>query len=140
MIAIHDRYQLGCWGNDSYVTKYNLPAIDCGTTDASLNNVTSWYLNPDAIHDFDNRIEHVLTHKNELLPNSPQWKDLSDYIFAFNIENEAEGHLNNNIAPVPEWWCDRSKFMRGIMGNSKVLISTGTHFPPVLQLSSFHVM
>jgi hypothetical protein len=33
--------------------------------------------------------------------------------------------LNNNIPPHPSWWCDRAGFMRGIMGSSKVLISTG---------------
>lgn len=94
------------------------------------NNVTSWCLNPTAIQDFDNRIQHVLEHRNRPIPGHPQWKDLSDYIFAFDVENEAEGHLNNDIAPVPEWWCDRSRFMRSIMGDSRVLVATGS-FPSI---------
>ncbi|KAK2768866.1 hypothetical protein FQN54_000726 [Arachnomyces sp. PD_36] len=125
VIALHDRYQLGCWGNDTYVEKYNLPAIDCAAIPASNNDVTTWYTGEGPINDFENRIEHVLEHENSLLPGSPSWKDLSDYIFSFNIQNEGQGHLNENVAPAPQWWCDRSKFMREIMGGSKVLISTG---------------
>lgn len=105
--------------------KYNLPAIDCANIPASNNNVTSWYSCQGAIEDFEKRIEHVLQHQNELLPGSPRWKDLSDYIFSFNIQNEGQGHLNENIAPVPQWWCDRSRFMRQLMGRSEILISTG---------------
>lgn len=86
--------------------------------------MTSWYLNPEAISDFENRIEHILTHENKLL--NKRWADLSSHIFSFNIENEGEGHLNNGIAPVPDWWCDRSKFMSGILGpKNNILISTG---------------
>lgn len=142
IIALHDRYMLGCWGKgesrksrrlllthltitDAYVTKYKLPAVDCNTAQASQNDVTFFYQDASPISDFDNRITHILTHRNALLPNSPQWKDLSSHIFAFNIQNEGQGHLRNNIAPAPQWWCDRSKHMRSVMGNSAVLISTG---------------
>lgn len=31
IIAMHDRYSLGCWKIDAYVRKYNIPvAADCG--------------------------------------------------------------------------------------------------------------
>jgi mannan endo-1,4-beta-mannosidase len=132
IIAAHDRYQLGCWGNDTYVTKYKLPALDCGNpaTPARNNDVTSWYQDASPVNDFDNRLAHILQHRNTLLPGAPQWKDLSSHIFSFNIQNEGQGHLRNNIAPVPHWWCDRSKKMRALMGQSAVLISTGTYpFP-----------
>jgi mannan endo-1,4-beta-mannosidase len=134
-IAVHDRYQLGCWGNDTYVTKYNLPAVDCNFESASKNDVAFFYSDAGCITDFDNRIQHVLEHKNELVDGSPAWKDLDDYIFAFNIENEGQGHLNNNIAPYPEWWCDRAAFMRGIMADSKVRISTGM---PLFRIECAH--
>ncbi|PSK42055.1 hypothetical protein B9Z65_3969 [Elsinoe australis] len=117
MIEAHER--------DAYVTKYKLPAVDCNTAQASQNDVTFFYQDASPVSDFDNRITHILTHRNALLPNSPQWKDLSSHIFAFNIQNEGQGHLRNNIAPAPQWWCDRSKHMRSVMGNSAVLISTG---------------
>ena len=87
--------------------------------------MTSWYSNPDSVSDFNNRIAHVLEHSNSLIKGAPKWKGLSDYIFSFNIQNEGQGHLDKNIAPVPSWWCDRSKFMRKLMGKSKVLVSTG---------------
>ncbi|KAJ1326166.1 mannan endo-1,4-beta-mannosidase [Microdochium nivale] len=124
-IAMHDRYQLGCWGNDTYVTKYNLPALDCAVGKARDNDVARWYGDAAPIADFENRVKHILEHRNTLIDGSPAWKDLSSHIFSFNIQNEGQGHLNGNIAPHPEWWCDRATFMRGIMGASKVLISTG---------------
>jgi hypothetical protein len=77
------------------------------------------------VADFDTRIAHVLEHSNELIEGAPKWKDLDEYIFSFNIQNEGQGHLNGNVAPVPGWWCDRAERMRDIMGNSGVLISTG---------------
>jgi mannan endo-1,4-beta-mannosidase len=134
-IAIHDRYQLGCWGSDAYVSKYKLPAVDCNTQPASANNVEFWYSDKNCISDFQNRIRHVLEHKNTLISRSPAWKDLSSHIFSFNIQNEGQGHLNNNIPPHPSWWCDRAGFMRDIMGSSKVLISTGKW--PCLEMSCY---
>jgi mannan endo-1,4-beta-mannosidase len=125
IIAMHDRYQLGCWGNDSYVDKYHLPAVDCATGSASDNNVEFWYSDSNCISDFENRIRHILEHRNSRIDGSPAWKDLSSHIFSFNIQNEGQGHLNGNIAPHPTWWCDRATFMRSIMGESGVLISTG---------------
>ncbi|KAK0384836.1 hypothetical protein NLU13_7314 [Sarocladium strictum] len=149
-IALHDRYQLGCWGNDTYVQKYHLPAVDCALGSVKQNNVEWWYRDANAIRDFENRIKHILEHRNKLIPGQPAWKDLSSHIFAFNIQNEGQGHLNNNIAPHPSWWCDRAKFMRRIMGKSRVLISTGggNEFPnsdipenwacPALEIVNMH--
>ena len=98
---MHDRYQLGCWGNDTYVSKYKLPAIDCAVGKASDNNVEWWYRDASPIYDFENRLRHVLEHRNNLIDGSPAWKDLSSHIFSFNIQNEGQGHLNGNIAPHP---------------------------------------
>jgi mannan endo-1,4-beta-mannosidase len=111
---------------DTYVSKYKLPALDCAQKPAAQNDVTFFYQDSSPIFDFDNRLTHILQHKNQLLSGAPQWKDLSDYIFSFNIQNEGQGHLRNNIAPAPQWWCDRSKKMRSVMGNSAILISTGS--------------
>lgn len=122
---MHDRYQLGCWGNDTYADKYNLPKVDCALGTVKQNNVTSWYGDKRAISDFDKRISHILKHRNKLIRGRPAWKDLSSHIFSFNIQNEGQGHLNGNVAPYPSWWCDRATKMRRIMGKSRVLISTG---------------
>lgn len=121
---MHDRYQLGCWGNDTYAVKYNLPQIDCTYQKASLNDAGVFYSNPDAIKDFDHRIEHILEHRNHKIAGSPKWKDLSEHVFSLEIQNEGQGH-NGDIPPYPHWWCDRSKVMRKLMDCSKVKISTG---------------
>lgn len=118
---------------DTYVSKYKLPAVNCATSPASQNDVTWFYQDPSPIFDFENRLTHILQHRNQLLPDAPQWKDLPGYILSFNIQNEGQGHLRGNIAPAPSWWCDRSKKMRSIMGSSSILISTGK--PPNTPLS-----
>lgn len=48
VIAMHDRYSLGCWGTDAYVKKYNLPVTGCtnGVPDSS-----TFYTNSNAIAD-----------------------------------------------------------------------------------------
>ena len=48
VIAMHDRYSLGCWGRDAYVSKYNLPTTNCqnGVPDSSI-----FYTNQNAITD-----------------------------------------------------------------------------------------
>lgn len=58
-------------------------------------------------------------------------EDLDEYIFSFNLQNEGQGHLNDDNALVPEWWCDRAAFMRDMMGDSMVMISTGKCQPPL---------
>jgi mannan endo-1,4-beta-mannosidase len=40
-----------------------------------------------ATSQFDNRIKHILNHEHSTL--GKPWKALSDYIFAFEAENEA---------------------------------------------------
>lgn len=40
-----------------------------------------------ATSEFDNRLRHILNHNHKTL-NKP-WKELSEYIFAFEAENEA---------------------------------------------------
>lgn len=105
--------------------KYSLPAINCGTQSVKLNDVTSWYASASAQADFDMRITHILNHRNSKLGNR-RWIHLASHIFSFNIQNEGQGHLNNNIAPVPNWWCDKAILMRKLLGSrNTILVSTG---------------
>lgn len=71
-------------------------------------------------------MKHIVNHRNAHLGNK-KWSELASHIYAFNIQNEGQGHLNNNNAPVPNWWCDRAKQMRNEMGKGSTvpLISTG---------------
>ncbi|KXN87162.1 Transcription elongation factor SPT5 [Leucoagaricus sp. SymC.cos] len=126
VIAMHDRYALGCWDTDAYVAKYNLPVTNCnGVPDSS-----TFYTNSNAIADYDNRLRHILNFQS---PNfGVPWKQLSDAIFAFEIENEGMGHMNQ---VAPNWWCDRANTIRSVLGNSGTQISTGggTDLPTSLQ-------
>ncbi|GLB39738.1 putative cellulase (glycosyl hydrolase family 5) [Lyophyllum shimeji] len=119
IIAMHDRYALGCWQEDAYyVRKYGLPQSEdhCATVPDS----STFYTTPQAMADFDNRLRHILNFHSPTF-NVP-WSQLSDAIFAFEIENEAMG-LMSQVAP--NWWCDRANVIRSVLGNSGIQISTG---------------
>ncbi|KAH8554162.1 glycoside hydrolase family 5 protein [Umbelopsis sp. PMI_123] len=88
IIAPHDRYALGCWQSDVYVAKYNIPPTDCST---AANNASIFYTNTNAIADYDKRLLHILSHK---YTDGTPWSQLTDGIFAFNIQNEAMGHMD----------------------------------------------
>ncbi|KAK7680329.1 hypothetical protein QCA50_016569 [Cerrena zonata] len=131
VIAMHDRYSLGCWQTDAYVAKYNLPRTNCvdGVPDS-----TTFYTNANAIKDFDNRLRFILNFQS---PNfGVPWHQLSDAIFAFEIQNEGMGHMNQ---VAPNWWCDRADTIRGVLGSSGIQISTGggTDLPTSLQSQFF---
>ncbi|KLO18932.1 glycoside hydrolase family 5 protein [Schizopora paradoxa] len=131
VIAMHDRYSLGCWATDAYVAKYNLPTTNCedGVPDSSI-----FYTNSNAIADFDNRLRHILNFQS---PNfGVPWHQLSDAIFAFEVENEAMGHMD---IVAPSWWCDRATTIRDVLGTWGIQISTGggTDLPTSLQSQFF---
>ncbi|KAG2174341.1 hypothetical protein INT43_004364 [Umbelopsis isabellina] len=116
IIAPHDRYALGCWQSDVYVSKYKIPTSNCAT---APNNASIFYLNSNAIADYDKRLQHILAFKYS---DGTPWSQLSNGIFAFNIENEAMGHMNmvDN-----QWWCHRSGTIRNALGSSSIYVSTG---------------
>lgn len=91
IIAPHDRYALGkgslanincivdslftralgCWQSDVYVSKYNIPTTNCATT---TNNASIFYLNSNAIADYDKRLQHILSYK---YTDGTPWSQLS---------------------------------------------------------------
>jgi mannan endo-1,4-beta-mannosidase len=71
LISIHSYNALG--GNKDFYGKYY------GTGD--------FYTNTNAISQFKDRITHVLTHVNPI--NGKTWAQSSEYIFAFEAQNEA---------------------------------------------------
>jgi mannan endo-1,4-beta-mannosidase len=73
-----------------------------------------------ATSQFDNRLKHVLNHQHSTL--GKPWKDLSDYIFAFEAQNEAMiGKGEDYINAHTNWQCDRAKTIKTALGSSKVL-------------------
>lgn len=120
LIALHDRYSLGCWRRDAYVSKYNLTedvSPNCNTT---LNQPRAFYTDDNAQADFDRRIAHILTHPNPNFGNRA-WGEISEAVFGFQPENEAQGHMNN---PDWGWACRRAATMRNYISNG-ILIVTG---------------
>eukprot|EP01119_Soliformovum_irregulare_P026151 TRINITY_DN98_c0_g1_i1.p1 TRINITY_DN98_c0_g1~~TRINITY_DN98_c0_g1_i1.p1 ORF type:complete len:409 (-),score=98.69 TRINITY_DN98_c0_g1_i1:136-1362(-) len=119
-IVLHDRYALGCWGADAYVKKYNLPntAPNCNT---KVNQPWNFYWNQNAQADIDRRLVHILTHRNPHFNNRP-WGSLSEVVFAFAPENEAQGWMNN---PNPNWTCGRVNAMRPYVTNGTLIITGG---------------
>jgi len=84
-----------------------------------------FYEQQDAINAFDNRLRHIVTHTHSTL--GKQWKDLPEYIFAFEAENEAMiGKGSDYIASHQYWQCDRAATIKGVLGNnSGILVTTG---------------
>ena len=59
-----------------------------------------FYTNPDAIDYFKTRIAHVLSHVNP--NNGKTWAESSEYIFAFEAQNEAM-HPQVSGGHIPGW-------------------------------------
>lgn len=62
---------LGCWQSDVYVSKYNIPTTNCAT---ATNDASIFYTNANAIADYDNRLQHILSHK---YTDGTPWSQLS---------------------------------------------------------------
>eukprot|EP01117_Protostelium_nocturnum_P020664 TRINITY_DN9409_c0_g1_i1.p1 TRINITY_DN9409_c0_g1~~TRINITY_DN9409_c0_g1_i1.p1 ORF type:complete len:417 (+),score=108.99 TRINITY_DN9409_c0_g1_i1:381-1631(+) len=107
-LVMHDRYSLGVWQKDGYVAKYG--------------SAEKFYTSSDAQRDYDKRIQHVLQHRNPYLGNTT-WGQLTDVVWAFGIQNEGRGHMQNFKQPWT-WHCNRAKAMRPMI-NKKIYITTG---------------
>ncbi|CAE7928924.1 unnamed protein product, partial [Symbiodinium necroappetens] len=117
-IALHDRYSLGCWRTDAYVTTYDLPSGCCNCT-VSKNQVDRFYSEPQIQVAFDKRLRHILQHRNPHF-NAP-WGQLHEVVASFAPENEAQGH---DWLVDKGWWCRRAQVMKEHM-HPDIPISTG---------------
>ena len=66
---------------------HSFNALQGGDVYSKAYGQSGFYTSNDATSKFDNRLVHVLSHTHTTL-NKP-WKELSEYIFAFEAENEA---------------------------------------------------
>ncbi|KAH9841925.1 glycoside hydrolase family 5 protein [Rhodofomes roseus] len=84
-----------------------------------------FYSNNEAQTAFDARLEHILNHNHTSL--SKPWKELKDYVFAFEAENEAMiGNGESFVKAHQQWQCDRAGTIKGQLGNdSGILVTTG---------------
>lgn len=69
------------------ISMHSFNALQAGDVYGALYGTGFFYEWENATSQFDNRLRHVLNHNHKTL-NKP-WKELSDYIFAFEAENEA---------------------------------------------------
>ena len=119
-ISLHDRYSLGCWAEDAYYREFHFPSGQVnGSCDAQKNDVTSFYVNSSIQAVFDNRLVHILTHRNALLGNR-SWGQLPEVVFTVAAENEAQSFQRSRDW---QWNCRRAKVMRQYL-HPGILIST----------------
>ncbi|KAJ7584792.1 glycoside hydrolase family 5 protein [Mycena floridula] len=85
----------------------------------------NFHTDSNAISDFDNRIEFILsTHKNKLLGNKP-WGELSTHIFGLESMNEPMIYNQTFYKQHLSWICNTSKTIRSFVENKDILITTG---------------
>ncbi|KAF2138607.1 glycoside hydrolase family 5 protein [Aplosporella prunicola CBS 121167] len=107
-IAIHSYNALS--GGDVYGQAY-------GTSD--------FYTNSAAISSFEQRISHVLAHVNP--HNNKPWSESSEYIFAFEAQNEAMNNKGTDfIAEHAGWQCTVAQAIKdGLKNRTDILVTTG---------------
>ncbi|KAL5361128.1 glycoside hydrolase superfamily [Aspergillus floccosus] len=82
-----------------------------------------FYTDTRAIAYFKNRIAHVLAHVNP--HNGKTWAQSSEYIFAFEAQNEAM-HDQENPSALTTWQCTMAQALKsGLNGNTGILVTTG---------------
>ncbi|GKU03582.1 glycoside hydrolase family 5 protein [Fusarium langsethiae] len=82
-----------------------------------------FYTNSQAQIQFKDRIAHVLAHVNP--KNGKTWSQSSEYIFAFEAQNEAM-HPQGNPSALQSWQCTMAKSIKdNLKGNTKILVTTG---------------
>ncbi|KAL4731185.1 hypothetical protein ACLX1H_000146 [Fusarium chlamydosporum] len=84
--------------------------------------IGDFYTNNDAIKYFKDRISHVLAHKNSVTGKT--WSQSSEYIFAFEAQNEAM-HPQGNPTALASWQCTMAKAIKDNLNNPKILVTTG---------------
>ncbi|KAI8610731.1 hypothetical protein BC830DRAFT_718887 [Chytriomyces sp. MP71] len=134
LICMHDRYQLDdSWGCDGYCTKF-IQSMD-------VRSLDGFYKNSDAIAAYDARLQHIVNFTSSFIDDSGQNKtfgQLSDLIYAFEIQNEGQADGNGDQTPNGlhysvddgdrNWWCDRAttlKISEVWHTDSGIKISTG---------------
>ncbi|KAK4055925.1 hypothetical protein OIO90_002918 [Microbotryomycetes sp. JL221] len=120
LIALSDRYALGYWSTDRYALQLNI--VKSGTSGVQkIANAASFYTNPWAIKMFDQRLDHIMKHKNDKL-DGRTWAQLDDVVYAYEPQNEPQGHMP---MASESWSCDRAKHLKSLLSGSSIKISSG---------------
>ncbi|CZT23756.1 uncharacterized protein RCC_09470 [Ramularia collo-cygni] len=82
-----------------------------------------FYSDPQAITYYKNRIAHVMSHVNP--NNGKTWAESSEYIFAFETQNEAD-HDDKNTDALIAWQCEIAGAIKSnLNGSTDILTTTG---------------
>ncbi|KAH9924734.1 glycoside hydrolase [Fomitopsis serialis] len=113
------------YGIKLLITMHSYNALSSNDAYGKWYGIGDFYTNSDAQTSFDARLVHILNHVHTSL-NKP-WKELSDYVFAFEAENEAMiGDGASFIEAHTAWQCDRAGTIKGQLGdNSGILVTNG---------------
>lgn len=134
IIAMHDRYALGCNNRtDAYTKKYGLPVVDDCTSTFNAQNLSKFYT--DAFDDFKNRTKHIMNYQSPSMGSYP-WKYLSEAVFSFEPQHEAFGHVDvYNL----DWLCNMCAYIKSVLGTTPIFVSTGggTNFSTSLSDETF---
>ncbi|KAH9846610.1 glycoside hydrolase [Lenzites betulinus] len=107
------------------ITMHSFNALQAGDVYGAEFGTGFFYEQEAPQEAFDARLVHVLNHVHTTL--GKPWKELNEYIFGFEAENEAMiGKGQDYIQQHQQWQCDRAKTIRGQLGdNSGILVMTG---------------
>ena len=108
IIGLHDRWSLGCWARDAYVSEFWLPDVS-PACDWRRNQPTGFYNSDGQV--FVNRLRHILSHPNPYFDNRP-WSDLSEAVLAFAPQNEQQGYMLEMSGHNETWACDMARVIR----------------------------
>ncbi|KAJ3325428.1 hypothetical protein HDV06_004287 [Boothiomyces sp. JEL0866] len=117
IISLHDRWNLNNWQkiSDIYVQKYG--------ADKNLERFysdESW-----AMPQFDNRIRHILSHKNRLMGDRT-WGQIPEAVYAIEAGNEELWSANVGDNIYAQWHCNRANLIQQYI-SKPVLVATGGH-------------
>lgn len=87
--------------------------------------IGDFYTDSEAQTAFDQRLVYILNHVHTTL--GKPWKELNEYVFGFEAENEAMiGDGQTFIQDNQQWQCSRASTIKGQLGdNSGILVMTG---------------
>lgn len=120
IIGLHDRWSLGCWAKDAYVSHFGLVDVS-PYCDWQTNQPAAFYQSDG--HVFVDRLRHILKHPNPFFDNRP-WSDLDEAVLAFQAENEPQGHMATLTGHNKTWSCAMANVMRQEL-NANIMVSTG---------------
>ncbi|KAH9923009.1 glycoside hydrolase [Amylocystis lapponica] len=113
------------YGIKLLISMHSWNALKAGDVYTKQYGTGYFYEQSGAMNAFDQRLIHVLNHQHSSL--GKPWKELKDYIFAFEAQNEAmigkgESYVQNHAS----WQCGRATTIKNQLGdNSGILVTTG---------------